>query len=100
MNIDRARRAALFAGILALAGCTHNLITEQPGDLAFGEANRQTMMAQVVDPDPAYDQPQVYSGDHAAQAVEAYRKGAVKEPERLKTTSAIGGGSGGGGGGN
>lgn len=99
MNIDRARRAALVAGVLLLAGCTHNLITEEPGDLRFGESNRQTLMAQVVDPDPVYNEPQVYSGAHAAQAIEAYRSGTVKEPDRLKTTSAVGGGSGGGGGG-
>ena len=94
MNIDRARIAAGLAGVLLLAGCTHNLITEQPGDAAFGEANRQTMMAQVVDPDPVYNEPMVTSGDHAAKAIEAYRSGTVKEPDAVKTTNVgTGGGS-------
>ena len=52
----------------------------------FGEANRQTMMAQVVDPEPEYDTlvPPT-SAEHAGQAVDRYRKGAVKQPERTSS---------------
>ena len=82
---------------LALAGCASvPPITEQPGDAPFGEANRQTMMAQVVDPDPVYDGPAVTSGDHAAQAIERYRTDTVKQPESISTTEEIGGGGSGG----
>ena len=39
----------------------------------FGEANRQTMMAQVVNPEPVYDAPMEASGDKAVAAIERYR---------------------------
>ena len=85
MNIDRIRCIAAAAALAALAGCTQSLLDE-PGDASFGEANRQTMMAQVIDPDPVYDEPMVTSGDHAAQAIERYRTDAVKEPDSIRTT--------------
>jgi hypothetical protein len=90
----------LFAGLLPLlAGCASvPSVFEEPGDAAFGEANRQTMMAQVIDPDPVYDGPMVTSGDHAADAIDRYRDDAVKEPETISTTTAVSGGSGSGGG--
>ncbi|AZI38140.1 hypothetical protein EGO55_05175 [Caenibius tardaugens NBRC 16725] len=80
-----------------LAGCASvPSIFEQPGDAAFGEANRQTMMAQVIDPDPVYDGPMVTSGDHAADAIDRYRTDTVKQPETISTTENLtGGGSGG-----
>jgi hypothetical protein len=49
----------------------------------------------VIDPDPIYDEPMVGSGEHAADAVERYREGTVKEPESIRTTSGTGGGSSG-----
>jgi hypothetical protein len=52
------------------------------------------MMAQVIDPDPIYDEPMVGSGEHAADAVERYREGTVTEPQGVSTTSGTGGGSG------
>jgi len=95
-------REGLGVGLLAalplLAGCASvPSIYEEPDDAAFGEANRQTMMAQVIDPDPVYDEPAVTSGEHAAGAVERYRTDAVKEPESVSTTTSIGGSSGSGG---
>ena len=81
----------------ALVGCAENSIYERPGDAAFGEANRQTMMAQVIDPDPVYEEPMVGSGEHAADAVERYRTDSVKEPESISTTTRIGGGGSGSG---
>lgn len=92
MNIDPRKAAIALAGLIALSGCTQSLL-EEPGDSTFGEANRQTMMAQIVDPAPVYDQPMATSGENAANAVERYRKGTVKEPAAASTTQ---GGSGSG----
>jgi hypothetical protein len=96
MNSDRARRIACLALLPFAAGCASiPSIYEQPGDAAFGEANRQTMMAQVIDPDPVYEEPMVTSGEHAADAVERYRTDNVKEPDSISTTRSVSGGSGG-----
>ena len=96
MTIDY-RRLALIALLPALAACEHNY----PGPPAskFGDANRATMAAQVVDPDPQYDtiNPPT-SGEKAGQAGERYRKDAVKKPDRTSSTASSGGGGGGGGG--
>ena len=95
MNSDRARRIACLALLPFAAGCASvPSIYEEPGDATFGEANRQTMMAQVIDPDPIYDEPMVGSGEHAADAVERYRTDTVKEPEGVSTTTGTSGGSG------
>ena len=87
MNFDRMKPMLALAALPALAGCTQSLLDE-PGDAAWGEANRQTMMAQVIDPDPVYDEPMVTSGEHAADAVERYRTDKVKEPDSIRTTNA------------
>lgn len=96
MNSEQRLRSALVAGsLLLLCGCEHTL--NAPKDAAgFGEPNRQTMLAQVIDPDPQYEDAMApSSGEHAAQAIERYRTDKVKKPERIRTTQ---GGSGGGGG--
>lgn len=86
------RRAGAIALILALAGCE----TTYPGPPAskFGDANRMTNMAQVVDPAPQYDtlNPPT-SGEHAGKAAERYRQGAVKQPE-AQSAGSSGSGSG------
>lgn len=81
--------------VLALTGCEHTGGTAMPSN--FGEATRQTMAAQVIDPDPAYDYsvPET-SAAHAAQAAERYRTDKVKQPERVRTTNVGNGGSSGG----
>ena len=92
------RVACAALPVLLLGGCA----TDGTGSLAsasdnFGEANRQTMMAQVIDPTPEYDTAApAGNGEQAAKAVERYRKDQVKKPERVKTTNA-GLGTGGGG---
>jgi hypothetical protein len=94
MTIDRKFLAALSLATL-LAGCETGF-RDPEGDIStFGEANRQTMMAQVVDPDPQYEQPLATSADHAAKAVDRYRKDAVKKPDQIRSTQS-GGSSGGG----
>lgn len=65
----------------------------------FGEANRVTMAAQVVDPVPEYDTALPEHGaEHAGQAAERYRTDKVKKPDkvRISKTATEGGGSGGG----
>jgi len=80
---------------LMLAGCVSNPIFEEPGETRFGDANRHTMMAQVVNPDPQYeDVVPVSSGEHAAGAVERYRNDNVYEPETIRATSGVSGSGG------
>ena len=43
-------------------------------------------LAQVVDPDPVYETEMTTSGEHAADAVERYREGTVKQPDSIRTT--------------
>lgn len=91
MTIDR-RVLGLLAALPLLAGCEHGF-RDPNGELStFGEANRQTMMAQVVDPDPQYDEPLATSADHAAQATDRYHKDKVKKPDRVRSTVTSGGG--------
>lgn len=64
-------------------------------DPGFGEANRATYAAMVVNPDPQYNTPiPATSAEKAAQAIERYRNDQVKQPERTSTTEGISGGSG------
>ncbi len=98
MNSDRARplTLALVLAILPLlAACEYDQAGTEP-IATFGEANNQTNMAQVIDPDPQYEYlDPATSGEHAAQAIERYRKDKVKKPERIdSTTTGSGTGSG------
>lgn len=87
MNSDRAKWLLAPGLFMAVAGCAHNPLLEQPGDVAFGEPNRQTMMAQVINPDPYYeDAVPVSSAEHAVQAIDRYRNDSVKQPEGVRTT--------------
>ena len=64
-------------------------------DPGFGEANRATYAAMVVNPDPEYDTPiPATSAEKAAQAIERYRNDQVKQPERISTTEGTGGSGG------
>lgn len=97
MNTDRARWLAiaalpLFAAPL-LAACDSDLASTGKPASTFGEANRQTMMAQVIDPEPEYEYlDPATSAEHAAQAIDRYRKGTVKQPETVRSTETISGG--------
>jgi len=91
MNINRAKITLLTAACLALGACEH-AVWEQESDAHFGEANRQTMMAQVVDPDPQYEEPMEGSGTQAARALDAYTGGTVQDPQGISTTSGPSGG--------
>jgi hypothetical protein len=83
---SKHRLLVLSALLPLLAACEHTY----PGPAAshFGDANRVTMAAQIVDPDPQYDtlNPPT-SGEHAGQAGERYRTDKVKQPVRQSTSS-------------
>ena len=94
MNSDRTRWLIL-ASLPLLGACAYDGATNgvQPAS-AFGEANRQTTMAQVVYPDPEYDTlVPATSAKHAAQAADRYHRDAVKKPERVSSTETSSSGS-------
>ncbi|MEP3049785.1 MAG: hypothetical protein ABJP48_10500 [Erythrobacter sp.] len=77
-----------LAGSVALSGCStadKELFGHQ--DPTWGEANRATMAAQVINPNPEYDTlvPET-SAERAANAIERYRSGQVEQPDRIATT--------------
>ncbi|WP_194954694.1 hypothetical protein [Sphingopyxis solisilvae] len=78
MNTDHIV-LAIVAAVL-LAGCT-------PTDATFGNAVRQTMAAQVVNPDPQYDNAvPTTEAAKAGAAVDRYRTDKVKQPDTIRTT--------------
>lgn len=86
------RIIAASAALLSVTACT-------PNDIGLGDAAKANYAAQIVDPDPQYGDAMVANGAQAAAAQERYRKGTVKKPVGVKTTSG-GSGSGGGSGSN
>lgn len=97
MPSDRKLAAVAAIAVLGLSGCT------TPGGLApgqdnFGEAVRQTMAAQIIDPAPEYDTPFANtSGTQVAGAIQRYRTGTVKQPasQGISTLGRQSAGSGG-----
>jgi len=82
----------LIAIVVGTAGCTTVADKEFMGyqDPGFGEANRATFAAMVVNPDPQYDTPiPETSATNAAAAIERYRNNQVEQPERVSTTENI-----------
>ena len=100
MNTDRLRigTVALACAPLLLAGCASygNLDGAYDPD-AFGEANRQTYAAMIVNPEPEYDTDMTTSAEKTNAAIDRYRNDAVKQPDSIESTSTPGGGGGGGG---
>ena len=85
MNIKRACPLAIAALLLPACATYGNL--EGPYDeAAFGEANRQTYAAMIVDPEPEYDEPLPTSAEMAAKAQERYLNDEVKEPDSIRST--------------
>lgn len=83
----------LIIAAIPLAACT-------PNDTTLGGAVKHNIAMQVIDPDPVYqgDLMEGGSGDHAAGAAERYRKGQVKQPTSIRSTSGARGGGGSGSG--
>lgn len=87
------RIISIAALALATTACT-------PNDVTLGGALKHDVAMQTIDPEPSYRGTEIEggSGAHAAAATERYRKGTVREPVSIKTTSGTGGGSSSGGG--
>ena len=93
--MNSKRLALLMAAPLLLAGCAKDY-SASAGEINaadFGEANRQTYAAMIIDPDPQYETPMATSGEHAAAAVERYATDKVKQPERISSTTSVSGGN-------
>ena len=72
--------------LIPLGGCQTGSAIGAFDDPGFGEANRQTMAAQVVNPDPVYsDANPPTSADNAVDAIDRLRSDRVKKPERIDT---------------
>ncbi|ASK88427.1 hypothetical protein [Sphingorhabdus sp. SMR4y] len=82
MNFNRTLISTALAAVAGagLSACT-------PNDTTFGGAVRHNYAAQIVNPDPQYEDEQTTDGSVSAAAVERYRTGKVKEPVGVKTTS-------------
>ncbi|MXO62259.1 hypothetical protein [Qipengyuania oceanensis] len=93
MNIDPKKVAFVLGASAMLGACATDPKTGDFVQYEFGDAVKQTMMAQVVDPDPEYETlvPES-SGEHSSAAIKRYREGNVKEPRRQGVTSGSGGG--------
>jgi hypothetical protein len=98
MHFERLRWLT-FAALPLLGGCENGMASASQPVSTFGEANRQTYAAQIIDPDPRYEYlAPATSGNHAAQAIERYRTDKVKQPDRVTSTmSSSGSGASGGG---
>ena len=95
MTIDAKRILPIAGAALALAACTNTdgRVDLTQGDPTWGDANRATMAAQVVDPSPEYDTPiPPTSATNAVRAIDAYNEGAVEEVETISTTTSGGDG--------
>ena len=87
MNSKFIRTLALAGGTLAVAGCATGSGEDFMADTTWGEANRRTMAAQVIDPNPVYEDPiPPTSADNAVDAIDRLRNDQVKQPERVSTT--------------
>src|SRR3546814_7904882 len=89
----RSKTATIAIGAgaaMLLGGCT-------PIDTGLGATVKHNMAQHIINPDPEYAGTPVEgsSGDRAASALERYRKGTVKEPQTIRTTSGTGGSGGG-----
>ena len=71
---------ACAAVVLTVTACT-------PNDIGLGNAARANYAAHVVEPDPQYADAMVANGAQTAAAQDRYRKGTVKKPVGVKTTT-------------
>lgn len=85
--MDIESGTAVLALAILLGGCTGEGLNSASTD-QFGEASRQTFAAQIIDPDPVYDNPvPTGTGTQAQQAIERVRRDTVKKPEKVRTSS-------------
>ena len=100
MPIDFSYLTGITLGALLLGGCVTDGSDSMVSSVSnWGEANRQTFAAQVIDPAPVHaDAVPQSSGEQAARAIDRLRTDKVKKPERIKTTNIGSQGSGAAGG--
>ena len=84
MIIKRMLTASV--ALLVVSACT-------PNDIGLGDAARSNYAAQIVNPEPVYTEAMVANGDQTAAGQERYRKGTVKKPVGVRTTSGSTSGS-------
>jgi hypothetical protein len=82
----------LVPAALLMAGCT-------PIDATFGDAVKTDYALQVINPEPRPVSAETAvmeggSGDLAGAASERYRKGTVRQPQPVQTTTKSSGGAG------
>jgi hypothetical protein len=89
MAIEIGQSVAAVLMLVFVAGCTStNGQVHSAKQDNWGEANRQTMAAQIIDPAPVYeDTIAPTSGTQVAGAIERVRTDKVKKPERVKTSA-------------
>lgn len=79
------------AAMLGLSGCaTYGNMDGAYDPQGFGEANRQSYAAMVVNPEPVYTEDMTASGEKAADAIKRYQDDAVKQPDPVTSTSGPG----------
>lgn len=94
MNTRISRAGASLLALAAIAGCetSPHYGAQVPDN--FGEATKQTLAAQVIDPHPEYlSAVPVSSGKHAADAIDRYNNDAVKQPETQSVSEVVTSGS-------
>ncbi len=83
-------KATLFAlaALPLLGGCAtyHSTAAGELDPEDFGEANRQTYAAMIVNPDPEYDTELAGNAEQGTDAIERVREDTVKRPARISTT--------------
>ena len=83
MTFKRIQIALVIGLAISAAGCTSTGGLKQSRADNWGEAYRQTLAAQIINPAPEYDTPfAASSGAKAAQAIERYRTDKVKQPAK------------------
>lgn len=88
--MNTKRMIVAGAAMLGLSACaTYGNIDGAYDPEGFGEANRQSYGAMVVNPEPAYTEDMTTSGDKAADAFKRYQEDKVKRPTRTSTTSDL-----------
>lgn len=76
---------ALLTSAVMLVGCAD---PNKPIHESFGEATRNNMAAQIIDPAPAGEGPVVADGNNAAAATERYHTDTVKTADAASTSEA------------
>ena len=76
------RSLILGTSLLALIACDPEEYTRPISIKPHGEAVRNNIQAQIIDPTPPASRPAVVDATRPVLALDAYRKDEVKEPSR------------------